>query len=66
MTFRTALYNHIRRRRLARRMATLKTARQKLMSAAIHADEQRATVLTNLAAYVDIVLSYLWPVWRKG
>ena len=60
MTFRTALHNHMMRQRLARRMALLKTARSKLMCAAAQTTGPRADAIADLAAYVDVVLFYLW------
>lgn len=64
MTFQESIRRNLQRRRLEQRMALLKTARQKLMAAAVRADEQRATAITDLAAYADVVVAYLWPVWR--
>lgn len=64
MTFRSSLHRHMHRRRLSRRMALLRTAQAKLMRAASRSTGQRADVLADLAAYCDILASYLWPMWR--
>jgi len=66
MTFQASFHRHMRRRRLSRRMALLRTARGKLMRAAAGATGQRADALADLAAYCDIVASYLWPIWRNA
>jgi len=66
MTFQTSLNRHMRRRRLSRRMALLTSAREKLMAAAARSTGQRADAIADLAAYADIIASYLWPIWRTS
>jgi hypothetical protein len=66
MTFQASLHRHMRKRGLSRRMALLRTARQKLMAAAARSTGQRADAIADLAAYCDIIAAYLWPMWRNA